>query len=144
MAARDPAIRQAFRAAAAAVLTLSSTSRMNSSSRRLTLLRMLVTSDALRGELREDVVQALRLGHLDFQGMIVGRARREPGELRSGALRGVAQVEHEHFGLQLAQHVGHAVALDDVAAFDDGDVAAQVLRLFEIVRRQDDGGALRR
>ena len=48
----------------------------------------------------------------------------------------------KRLGLQLAQQVAHAVALDDVAAVDDGDVAAQVLGLFQVVRGQDDGRAL--
>ena len=58
--------------------------------------------------------------------------------------RALAQIEHEHLGLQLAQHIRHAVALDDVAALDDGDVAAQILGFLQIMRGQDDGGALRR
>jgi hypothetical protein len=62
----------------------------------------------------------------------------------SGAIAArLAQIEHEHFGLQLAQHICHAVALDDVAALDDGYVAAQILGFLQIVRRQYDGGALR-
>ncbi len=122
--------------------TLPSTKRMNSSSSRLTLLRMLLTRDSLRRELRENVVQALGLRHLDFQGVIIREHRRESRQLRGGGAR-LAQIEHEHFGLQLAQHIRHAVALDDVAALDDGDVAAQILGLFQIVRGEDDGGALR-
>ncbi len=61
----------------------------------------------------------------------------------SGAVGpGLAQVEHENFGLQLTQHVGHGVALDDAAAFDDGDVAAQILGLLEVMRGQNDGRSL--
>ena len=75
-AARDADFsRHASRSAlAAAAVTLPSTRRMNSSSSRLTLLRMLFTRDSLRRQLRENVVQALRLRHFDFQRVVVGRA----------------------------------------------------------------------
>jgi hypothetical protein len=42
----------------------------------------------------------------------VGQRVLNPGS-SGGASRGLAQVEHEGLGLQLAQHVGHVVALDD-------------------------------
>ena len=74
----------------AAARALSSTSRMNSSSSRLTLLRMLSTCDTLRGELREDLVQALPSRHLDLQRVIIGQLVLNPGSaggVRSGSRR---------------------------------------------------------
>jgi hypothetical protein len=44
----------------------------------------------------------------------------------------------------LASSVLHRALLDDAAAVDDGEVAAEVLGLFEVVRGQDDRGAARR
>jgi len=43
--------------------------------------------------------------------------------------------------VQTAQQTAHAIALDDAAAVDDGDVAAQCLGLLQVVRGEDDGGA---
>src|SRR6185437_1753132 len=48
---------------------------------------------------------------------------------------------HECLGVQAPQQAAHAVPLYDAPAVDDGDVAAAGLRLLEIMRRQDDGGA---
>ena len=81
-----------------------STSRMNSSSSRLTLLRMLSTSMPSRRQAREDLVQVLLLRHLHLQRVCCPAASRRTRQLRRAWL-GVAQIEHEDLGLQLAQHV---------------------------------------
>jgi hypothetical protein len=95
----------------------------------------------LRGELLENVVQALALRNLHLERMIVGEQRLVGGEIGGSGPR-AAQIEHERFRLELAQHVRHGVALDDAPALDDGDVAAQILRFFQVVRGQDDGRPL--
>ena len=55
---------------------------------------------------------------------------------------GLRKVNRKLSVCSLRSSVAHAVALDDAAVIDDGDVAAEALRLFQIVRGQDDGGAL--
>src|SRR5579859_2933086 len=100
-----------------------------------------VDTDALRGKVLEDVVETLALRDLDLERVIVREAGLVAGKLRRREPR-LAQVEDEGLGLELAKHVRHGVALDDAAAFDDRDVSAQALRLFEIVRGQYDGRAL--
>ncbi len=118
-----------------------STSRMNSSSSRFALLRMLTTSIPCAVSAREDLVQVLVLVHLDLERAVVRAAsRRSPAG--PAPRRPRAQVEHEDLGVELAQHGRHAVVLDDAALVDDRDVAAESLGLLEVVRRQDDGRAL--
>src|SRR5579871_3867943 len=92
-------------------------------------------------ELHEDLVEALALGDLDLEGVIVDERGAKTLEVRR-ARHGRRQIEHERLGLELAQHVRHGIALDDAPALDDRDVAAQTLRLLEIMRRQDDRRAL--
>src|ERR1022692_2804000 len=97
--------------------------------------------DALRGQLREDVVETLAERHLDFQRTTIGQRGLESGQQRRGVTR-LAQIEYENFGLQFPQHVRHLVALDDRSAVDDRDVAAQIFSLLQIMRRQYDRRAL--
>jgi hypothetical protein len=92
------------------------------------------------GQGGEDPVEILLLGDLNLDLVLChaldvisreDRCRRD----------GLAQVEHECLGMQLAQDLGHLVLLDDLAVVDDGHVPAQVLGLLEVVGRQNDGGA---
>src|SRR3984957_3791334 len=100
-----------------------------------------VHTHALRAELREDIVQALPSRDFYLESVVVGHLVPEARQ-RGRRGQGLAQIEDEHLGLELAQHIGHGVALDDAAALDDGDIAAQILGLFEMGRGQDDGGSL--
>ena len=53
-------------------------------------------------------------------------------------MNAIVQAQHERFALQLPYDVGHRVVLDDLAFVDDRDVAAELLGLIQIVRRQYD------
>ena len=81
--------------------------------------------------------------HLDVQRVVVDQLHARSQASAGAAASRIAQREQEALRLQLAQQVAHAVAHDDAAVIDDGDVAAEVLRLFQVVRGQDDGRALR-
>ena len=50
-------------------------------------------------------------------------------------------VEHEAFDVELGQQRAHRPLLDDGAAVDDRQVAAQALGFLQVMRGQDDGGA---
>src|SRR5438477_10152515 len=79
-------------------------------------------------------------GNLDLEGVIVDQGRGVTVEPRGDAER-VAQVQHEGRDVQPAEQSAHAVTLDDAAAADDGDVAAQGLGFLEVVGGENDGGA---
>src|SRR6185312_7039008 len=96
--------------------------------------------DAERRQTREQLIEILLLRDIRFEGVLVDMAQHEAGHHRHLVER-LAAVEHEGLGVQPAQQVAHAVALDDRAIVDDGDVAAEALGLFQVVRRQDDGRA---
>src|SRR5690606_18633602 len=86
-------------------------------------------------------VEVHRPRHVQVQGVAVGRHQGRALDLRQ--LRGqfAVDVEQEALHVQLRQQGTHRSLLDDGAAVDDGEVAAQVLRFLQVVRGQDDGGA---
>ncbi len=88
----------------------------------------------------EDVVERLLARDLHLQGVRIDQRDRIAGEVRHRVQR-LAQVQHEGLGVHPAQQAAHAVTLGDAPTIDDGDVAAQRLRLFQVVRGQDDGRA---
>src|SRR3984893_11241171 len=97
-----------------------------------------VDFDALRRKPREYGVQTLPLRHLDLEAVIVAERCTKPRKLRRTGQR-LVQIEDENLGLQFSQHIDHGIALDDAAAFDDGDIAAQILGFLQIVGGQNDG-----
>ena len=52
------------------------------------------------------------------------------------------EIKQEGFDMQLPQQLAHAGVFNNGAVVDDPDVAAQLLSLFQIMRGEDDGGAL--
>ena len=73
--------------------------------------------------------------------MFVAQLHLVTGEVRR-ALQRLLQRQDEHFPLELAHHVDHGVVLDDAAFVDDGDVAAEALRLVKVVGSEDDSHAV--
>ena len=67
-------------------------------------------ADALRGQACEDFVEALFLGNLDLERVLVDELELIARHLRHGGDR-LAQVQHESLRLQLAQQRCHPVAL---------------------------------
>ncbi|MNS90308.1 hypothetical protein D3C72_1243580 [compost metagenome] len=55
--------------------------------------------------------------------------------------QGAVDVEQEAFHIKLGQQFAHRALGDDLAVVDDGQVAAQVLGLFQVVGGEDDRGA---
>src|SRR5688572_18567481 len=97
--------------------------------------------DPLLRQPREDVVEALLLPDVDLERVVVGHPERVAGKLGRRRGRG-PEVQHERLLVELADHARHRAVLDDAAAVDDRDVAAEALGLLQVVRRQDDRRAL--
>src|ERR1035441_2361220 len=91
-------------------------------------------------ELLEQLIEILLLGYIGLERIFIDAAHGEVRDRRRLENR-AARVEHESLGIEPAQQIAHAIALDDAALVDDRDVAAQALGLFQVVRGQDDRSA---
>ena len=119
-----------------------STRRMKISSSRFTLLRMLSTS---MPSAERRAKMSLRFCSFDTSISSVWSSTRSNHiavELRRAAPAASRRFSTKVSTCSLRSRLRHAIALGDLPAVDDGDVAAERLGLFQIVRREDDGGAV--
>ncbi len=92
-------------------------------------------------EIGEQLVDTGVPGDVRFQGGVIHPTQDMARNVRQAGQRS-RQVQYEGFHLQLVEQLLHAGILDHPTFIDDGDVAAQVLRLLEVMGGEDDGGAL--
>src|SRR5260221_8299638 len=88
--------------------------------------------DAGARELREQAVEPLLAGYTGLEGRVVDLRDLVTHDPRRRRQRR-AHVQHEGLGVQPAQQIAHAIALDDPAPVDDRVVAAQAPGLLGIV-----------
>ncbi|AAW73634.1 phenol hydroxylase [Xanthomonas oryzae pv. oryzae KACC 10331] len=89
----------------------------------------------------EHAVEVHRARHVQVQRVAVDGGERGAFDRRQ--LRGqlTVDIEQEAFHIEFGQQFAHRPMGDDLAVVDDGQVAAQVLGFFQVMRGQDDGGA---
>ena len=112
---------------------------MKSSSSRFTLLRMLTTSMPCCDRRAKMSFRLCSLRDLDLERVVVDQSRHVARRAAGGAAgRAQRKFSTKVSGVSLRDHARHRVVLDDAAAVDDRDVAAEALRLLEVMRGQDD------
>lgn len=89
----------------------------------------------------EHAVEVHRARHVQIQRMAVDCGERGAFDHRKLRRQLTIDIEQEAFHVELGQQLAHRALGDDLAVVDDGQVAAQVLGLFQVVGGQDDRGA---